>query len=1242
MKAVLRFGALAVGVALTAGGAGEAAEPSRKPSQAAVSRKGESRKSAARQQSSKQQSKPASSKQAASKQETTRQETSKQDASQQEAARSQPAEREPERQGPARMGPSRMGPASMDNTPRIADAKKDALADRKRDEAIEGFKRLIPKLQEGSHRRADMLYRLAELYWEKSKYLYQQEMNRFLAAEKAFDAATARGEKVEPPKQDHRESERYRAETMGIYESLLSDYKDWPQRDEILFYLGYNLQELSRRDEAVKRYLQLIEEFPQSQFVPDTYVQLGNHYFDNNKLKEARDYYEKARASKVPKVYAYAVYKLAWCDYNAGAYDEGLAKLHEVVDYAGERGEELGDLKTESLNDVIVFYVKLDKAKEGIAYFKQKAPEKRQERLISKMAAQLIDVGLYDSAIETYRVLINDRPMGSGAPDYQQSIVRAYEGLRQRDQVRAEMKRMVELYRPGGEWWQANSGNKPVLRNAFSVTEEAMRVMVTDYHQEAQKTRQVETYRLARDIYKQYVDTFASSEDPEFISDSAFNMRFFYAEILWALEEWEAAAAQYDAVVAFQVPDRDSAREVTNESYRKSASFAAIMAYDKLVKIERGQLAKSDLKDGQKVDENKSKGHVEKKGRITKKDTDQAEEPLTRFEERLVAACDTYNRLYPDNPDEIDLRYQAALIVYDRHHYLDAARRFGEIINKFPSERRSRDAADLTMYVLESREEWLELNKLSRQFLANEKLLKPSPEFAARVARVVEGSQYKWIHEVVYQKEKNPAKAAELFLDYVKEFPKSENADRALTSAMVIFQEAGHIDRGVAAGERVLTDYAGSMFEPKVRYTLARLYEKIAEFRKAAAMYAAFVDAQDAATRAIDASKAKPTKEATAKKGKKDAKASMSSSDTQNTDEARASKLEERRALLAESEKWVPDALFNAGLWWEGVGESDKAIAAYRAYLTRFKDRPDVPQIAFNIGLVYEKDGKTAEAARAFESFAEMYGRDSRTSAAQVYLARYQQLIAYRKAKNAKDTERVQGELVRNWAKLSSQEKQRPDLLNAYGHARFLAVEADWQRYVDIRFKRVATIRRDLAAKQQSIQKLEKAYTEVLATGSGEWGIAALTRIGLAYADFARNIIESPDPAGLDEEQLSMYRGELENLALPLEDKANEALEKALAKAYELSLYNEWTIAAQDQVNRFHPGAYAQVRQIPFRGSEFFVTADVAKELGLPDTSQAGAAPAPAAPQPTEAPAAPESAQPSASIPSTASGEVRP
>jgi tetratricopeptide (TPR) repeat protein len=723
MKAFLRFGALAVGVALTASGVGEAAPPGK-----AAGKKP-----------------PAAAAKTAAK------------ASAEKAPSAIPGAPEEKR----RNGPARMSTASTKfaEVPRIADSKKEALADKKRDEAIEGFKRLIPKIQDGTSRKADLLYRLSELYWEKSKYLYRLEMDKYLAQEKEYDAAVARGEKREPPKEDHQDSERYRAETMSLYEDILRDYPQYELRDEVLFSQAYNLQELNRGPEAVKRYEELIRDFPKSQFVPDAYIQLGNYYFDNNKLIPAKQNYEKARDTGVPKIYAYAIYKLAWCDYNTGDYEAGLKKLQETVEYAETRSEELGDLKTEALNDLTVFYVQLDQPKEAIAYFKLKAPAKRQARLIAKTAVGLADAGHFDSAIHMFGWLINDAPMGPNAPEYQQAIVRAYEGLRQRKQVQAEMKKMVDLYRPGGQWWQANAGDTPVLRNAFNVTEEAMRVMVTEYHQEAQKTRQVDTYRLARDIYKEYVDAFASSDDPNFVSDSAFNLRFFYAEILWTLEEWEAAAAQYDAVVAFKIPDRDSAREVSNESYRKAASFAAVLAYDKLVKIERGQLTKTELKSGQKVDENKYKGDVEKR-RIVKKDAkEQQEEPLTHFEERLVSACDTYNRLYPDNPDEVDLRYQAAVILYDRNHFVDAARRFGEIIAKFPEERRSRDAADLTMFVLEGREEWFELNKLSRQFLSNKKLTKPGSEFAARVAKVVEGSQYKWVDEVVYRQEKNPKKA---------------------------------------------------------------------------------------------------------------------------------------------------------------------------------------------------------------------------------------------------------------------------------------------------------------------------------------------------------------------------------------------------------------------------------------------------------------------------------------------------
>jgi hypothetical protein len=336
----------------------------------------------------------------------------------------------------------------------------------------------------------------------------------------------------------------------------------------------------------------------------------------------------------------------------------------------------------------------------------------------------------------------------------------------------------------------------------------------------------------------------------------------------------------------------------------------------------------------------------------------------------------------------------------------------------------------------------------------------------------------------------------------------------------------------------------------------------------------------------------------------------------------------------------VADAQFNAGVWWEGAGEPQKAVSAYTAYVTRFKDRKDVPQVAYSIALVWEKEKKWNEAARAFASFAETYGRDSRSSAQQVYLARYHELLAYQQLKNVREQERVQAELGRGWTKLPEAARKDVAVLNAYGHARFLALEPAWKRYTDIKFSRVNTIRRDLNAKQKEIQRVEKEYLAVLATGSGEWGIAALTRIGLAYADFARNIMDSPDPQGLDEDQLAMYRGELETLALPLEDKATEALEKALEKAYELGVYSQWTLAAQDQVNRYRPGAYAQVRQVGYRTSDSMVRAELARQ---PDgAAEASVAPAPATGTPAQ-PAAPGPATEKAQQTPTASiGEVRP
>ncbi len=452
------------------------------------------------------------------------------------------------------------------------------------------------------------------------------------------------------------------------------------------------------------------------------------------------------------------------------------------------------DLKNEGLNDMVVMFVQLNRADDAMAYFKAHAGKKKQFQLTTRLAYQLADAGHHDNAIKTFRFMLAENAMAEQAPDFQQAIIKTYEGLRQRDNVKAEVKKLAELYRPGSTWWKANESKKEVLVNGFNVAEEAMRTIVTEYHQEAQKTKQVETYRLARDIYKQYVDGFASLGRRAFRLGPGLQPQVLLRRnSLGPRGVGAGGQAVRRSGPRSRFPTARSAKEASNESYRKSSAYNAILAYDKLVKIERGLLQKTELKENEKVEETKKKGKVEKTGEDSEavgQGARREASPRLR-EEAGRRVRQLQPARYPKNADEVDIAYQAAVIYYDKNHFVEAARRFGDIINKYPEEKRSQEAADLSMAVLEEKQEWLELNKLSRQFLANKKLAKAGTDFTKRTAVVIEGSQYKYVDEVMYKKEKDPKQAAGEFLEFVAEFPKSDNADRALTYAMIISRRSG-------------------------------------------------------------------------------------------------------------------------------------------------------------------------------------------------------------------------------------------------------------------------------------------------------------------------------------------------------------------------------------------------------------------------------------------------------------------
>ncbi len=1028
-----------------------------------------------------------------------------------------PKEVETERPGPAKV----KAPTSED------EVQRDAAADKKRDELIVELKTIIPKIQEGPQ-KADLYFQLAELWWEKARYVSMNEV-------KDYDDAYGKWletKKGEEPKISTRTSDNYRKEALKIYQIILKTYPAYSRKDEVLFVVAYNLYESGSRQEAIQSYNTLIKQYPDSRFVPDAYVQMGEHFFQSNDLLRARAAFEKAASFKnLPqgrKLYPFAVYKLAWCDYNAGEYQGAIDKFKEVISYAEAKGtaRDRIQLRNEALKDIVLAFAQIDAIDSATAYLKEKGGD-RQLDYINKLAATYFDSGKFDQAIRVYRMLENEAPTHVRAPAWQQKILLAYDKLNKRDRVVAEMKRLVADYGPNSAWARANAQQKGALAEATDLAESALRELVQDYHQEASKTRSVATYKLARDIYQQYLETFPDSE-------TAYSMRFYHAEILYALEEWDAAAAAYEKVVEADPKGQ----------YAAKAAYDSILALEKSVGIAKGKLQKRELAGSEKIDERKAKGQVEQTRKITlqKISRETGGESIPENEQRLIAACEKYLEVAPGSKDEIVIRYKAAFVYYDHRHFVEAARRFGDIILKWPTDAWSQKAANLSLDILNTKEEWLALSDLTHKFLMDKKLTPPGSKFEKEVAQIGEGAKFKYVMQV-YEEKKDYVLAAKEFKEFVAQYPGSEHAPKALYNALVIADKADQLDLEIAAGDQLMSGYPKAD-EQIVKLTipaLANACERAARYQGAIKWY------EEAVTRWPNDEKA-------------------------------------------------ADWLFNAALFREGLGDDAGALAGWQKYLQQYGSRPDAAKIAFNVGLILERQRDWKRAVEHWSSFQQTLGRAA--SPGQLLLARYKQGLAMREVRaRDENVPMVMAEVAQRFARLPESEKL-PPVVDAAGQARFSGVESSFNDFMAVHFN--YTRQHDLVyvlkVKNARMNKLLEQYAEVIRIGSPKWSEAAFTRIGEAYRNFNRGLLDAPVPRGLDREQQELYRSTLESQALPLEDKATEAFTKAIEVSQKSGVYSEWVLKAQDYMREYQPDSYGEVHKPALLDSE--LSRSVAPTLG--------------------------------------------
>ena len=608
--------------------------------------------------------------------------------------------------------------------PADQDVKSDDPVLKKINQTIAKLLGILKDYQDG-----ETLRRLAEHYSDKAK-----KMNLALMGEhsKKMDSWFQSGQKGEPPKEPDPELwNRFHRKAVNICKLVLERYPQYENMDEVHFFMASSLREIGEGAEGCDHYKKLVEKFPNSSYAPDAWMGIGDYYFANNNVYGAIPAFEKVLEFKNSKVWGYAKYKLAWCQYNLGEYKLSIKLFQEVVEWSEkqEKGPEENkgiQLKEESLRDLVMSYAdqegipEAEIVREAEEYFMKVGGKKYFRMMLVRLGEILVNQGKLEGAIMVYRRLIQEYPLAKENPQFQMHIVDAYVTKGDKDATTKEIIKLVDYAKPEAEseWVKANLKKEPeAVQDAWNTAERMLIKTVVDYHKESIKINREETWELTQKLYDTFLTYFAKSAE-------VYNVSHNYAELLWKraenVEKFECMAKNFvgdkDAsctrMLSFYKKAGDWYYKVTQMDTKgkwfEESSYAGVLCFEKVVHNEIKAWMDSTIEKSKRKD----KGYKLEKGQVqAEKEKTQAERcaenekfvdenqprPMSENVQAFVRACNVYIDNIPQSQYKVDIIYKVAIIHYSHNNFGDGVDRFELIVKDYPQHKLAEYSANLIL-----------------------------------------------------------------------------------------------------------------------------------------------------------------------------------------------------------------------------------------------------------------------------------------------------------------------------------------------------------------------------------------------------------------------------------------------------------------------------------------------------------------------------------------------------------------
>jgi tetratricopeptide (TPR) repeat protein len=432
--------------------------------------------------------------------------------------------------------------------------QEEKLQDESTEKAIKLFEQFTTQYTDDPTYTPDAMFRLGELYFERSAIQFQNGMIDVMAARD-------KGQELPEPIKDF-------TPTIDIYRRLIQQFPDYPRIDGVYYLVGYCLSEMGEPEKARLAWLNLVcankydakatlEATPNealikkaeaerknpsltvggiampqaknaplndpyadckpavqtSRFSSETWLRVGEYHFDYDTTPQGMDYavsaYKRVLVDPLDRNYNLALYKLAWAYYRAFRYPEAVKNFGALVEWSDQEEKRTGragsELRSEAVQYLAIAFAYDDwnenqvpdpneGGASGLARLQDPALMPQDKGWTPEVYQALgnvwFDEAKYPQAVEVWKLMLKRWPNSPKAPEVQNSIARAYTRANQQEEA-IQARALLGSYIEGSAWWNANMDHPLEQRQAEQLAEEAVVSAAVYHHQEAQRLRKL-------------------------------------------------------------------------------------------------------------------------------------------------------------------------------------------------------------------------------------------------------------------------------------------------------------------------------------------------------------------------------------------------------------------------------------------------------------------------------------------------------------------------------------------------------------------------------------------------------------------------------------------------------------------------------------------------------------------------------------------------------------------------------